>query len=112
MLYLHKNLIKPFLDTNKEKLSQVTDRFSKFFNFRTEVINGFYGKGFNNPDKVTFVDAHKSNGLNFELKKKVLSHFRDVMNTKHFGEYPITNIYIDFNYFLCYFMPLFEKLTK
>jgi hypothetical protein len=112
MLYIYKNFIRPFLIENKEKLEKLTERFTKFYNFKVEVLQSFYGKDFNNPDRVTYMDPHESNGVNFELKDQQLSHFRDIMNTKKSGDYPISNIYLDLNYYLCYFLPIYGKLSQ
>ena len=72
---------------------------------------GYWGKSMNNPDNATFVFPHRSNGNYVVLKENFISHFRNRYNLNKI-EVPITSIGIDINYFLCYYLPIFEKLTK
>ena len=112
MNFIYKNLIKKFLNENKQKLAKISELFRRFYFFNGEIKPaGYLGKSMGNPDTATFVSPHYSNGKTFTSRENYLSHFRNrhILNR---GEVPITNINIDFNYFICYFIPIYENLMK
>jgi hypothetical protein len=110
---LYKKLIKPFLDKNNQSLSHVSELFRRFYYF-TEPLKGagYLGKTMGNPDRATFVSPHYSNNyFTTFTTENYLSHFRNRISLKR-GEVSITNMHIDFNYFLCYFIPIYENIIK
>ena len=112
MNYIYKNLIKPFLNKNKHNLTQISELFRRFYYINDPLKNPSYaGKSMGNPDKATFVSPHYSNGKTFNSQETYLSHFRSrhVFNR---AEVPITTINVDFNYFICYFIPIYENLVQ
>jgi hypothetical protein len=112
MHYIYKNLIKTFINKNKKNLTQISELFRRFYYFNDPLKHPSYaGKSMGNPDKATFVSPHYSNGKTFNSNENYLSHFRNrhVLNR---GEVPITTLNVDFNYFICYFMPIYENLIK
>ena len=112
MNYIYKNLIKPFISQNKRKLDQISEQFRRFYYFNGEIKPvGYVGKSMGNPDAATFVTPHYSNGKTFTSQDDYLSHFRNRYALNR-GEVPITSINVDLNYFICYFMPIYESLMN
>ena len=112
MNQIYKELVKPFLEKNKQNLAQTSELFRRFFYF-DEPLKGksYLGNTMGNPDKATFVSPHFSNGKTFTSRENYLSHFRNrhILNRI---EAPITTLNIDLNYFICYFMPIYKSLIK
>jgi hypothetical protein len=112
MNYIYKNYIKQFMNKANQNVAQVSQLFSRFYYFNEPLKHGSYGgKSMGNPNKATFVSPHFSNGITFSSRENYLSHFRNrhILNR---GEVPITTINIDFNYLICYFIPIYEKFMK
>jgi hypothetical protein len=112
MHFIYENLMKPFLNENKQNLNKMSELFRRFYYF-TEPLKGigYVGKSMGNPDKATFVEPHFSNGITFRSNENYLSHFRNRPQLNR-AEVPITTMHIDFNYFMCYFIPIYESLMQ
>jgi hypothetical protein len=111
ILDIHQNLIKPFMEENEKWLKRIPENFKRFFFFKKPLSLPQYGKSLTNLDTATFSDPHKPNGNLFELEEYYMSHFREVTVLERI-EVPITSVCFDFNYFYCYFQPIFENFIK
>ena len=112
LLEIYKNLIEPFLNKTSGKVySQVPENFKRFYFFKTPLVQPQYGKSLINIETATHSDPHRPNGKVVELNEYYMSHFRTraIFERKNV---PITSVIFDFNYFYCYFQPIFESLAN
>ena len=117
LLSLYTHLIGPFLTANKDKLSDQSERLTRFFylnGFNQTDVNqnkmGYVGKTFVNAKTSYFMDGpHEPDGPHHDAQSYYLSHFR---NRYELGRAPksIRLLNLDLNYFVCYAKPLLAKL--
>jgi hypothetical protein len=110
LLDIYLNLIKPFLNENKEFLERFSPDFRRFNFFRKPLIDPGYGKAFTNLDTASHSSPHGPPNV-VHLDDYYMSHFRSIAQIAR-TEAPIDSIVFDFNYFFCYFRPIFEKLKR
>jgi len=110
LLDIYLNMIKPFLEENKKLLEKFSPDFRRFHFFRRPLADPAYGKAFTNLDTASDSSPHGPIGA-VRLNDYYMSHFRRISIFAR-TEAPIDSIVFDFNYFLCYFQPIFEKFKK
>ncbi len=110
LLDIYLNLIKPFLDENKEVLGNFSSDFKRFHYFRHPLANPGYGKSFTNLDTAVYSGPHGPPHA-LGTSDYYLSHFRRISIFPKIHA-PIDSVVFDFNYFFCYFQPIFEKLKR
>ena len=108
LLDIHVNLVKPFLNENKDKLEIVPDEYKRFYFFRRPLVLPQYGKSLTNLDSASSSDPHQPlNGLVL-LDDYCMSHFRSTALYESI-DVSIDSVVFDFNYFFCYFQPIYER---
>ena len=112
LLDIYVNLVKPFLDENAKYLEKISIDFTRFFIFRNPIVQyPEYGKSFTNLDSSHGSQPHFPFGASVALNDYYMSHFRNVATFSNKNA-SIDAILFDFNYFFCYFQPIFERLKK
>ena len=59
LLDIHNNLIRPFLNENKDKLEIVPDEYKRFYFFRNPLVLPQFGKSLTNLDSASSSDPHQ-----------------------------------------------------
>lgn len=109
MLFLYRELISPFLRDNEKKLSRIS-LFRRFYFFNGSLKpESYLGKSMVNPDRTVYSSPHYPNDNYVDARFNYLSHFRN-RHVLSKDEVSIRTLNIDFNYFICYFKPVFEML--
>jgi hypothetical protein len=114
ILNFYNEIIEPFLIKNEDTLKKIVNHFNEFFYYKQSIIDqASPGKSFVNPDTAMKTGPHhpSKNFLLLNAETDYLSHFRETNHLKSMTT-SITSIRLDLNYFICYFMPIFQKLTK
>jgi hypothetical protein len=108
LLDIHNNLIRPFLNENKDKLEIVPDEYKRFYFFRRPLVLPQFGKSLTNLDSASSSDPHGPLNDLIQLDDYYMSHFRSIAMFERI-DVSIDSIVFDFNYFFCYFQPILER---
>ena len=113
---IYKQVIEPFLDKHEMAISKTLYNFNEiFYMTRKLIIDVSFGKTFANPDTASITNPHFPKDNYFKLNEEdnhFLSHFRHRNNKLKNTNASVTSIRIDLNYFICYYIPIFEKLSN
>lgn len=114
LVYVFNDIIKPFLRKNKQAIEKISNTFTSFIYFNGDLWQGdnHVGKSMHNPDSTTRIHTHWSlDGNVFYMDDEFISHFK---TRPDFNRLTVSvyNLNLDLNYFSCYFLPLFEKISK
>ena len=113
LLDIYENVVEPFMNETSGGGSDsfVPESFKRFYFFKTPLVQPQYGKSLSNIVSATHTGPHRPNGKIVELNEYYMSHFRTrAIFEKH--HVPITSVIFDFNYFYCYFQPIFESFVN
>jgi len=112
ILDYYENVVRPFLNKSSMGVfSHIPENFKRFYFFKTPLVQPQYGKSLINLDSASYSDPHRPNGKVVELNEYYMSHFR-TRAILEMREVPITSVVFDFNYFFCYFQPIFENFVN
>lgn len=114
LLSMHKNVIRPFINKYKNSITKVAQNFGRFYFYNGDLWHKDHhlGKSMHNPDSVTRVHSHTSlDGKSFNLLNEYISHFRNKISLP-VKKVSIYNFNFDINYFSCYFVPIFKKISN
>lgn len=115
MVEFYKKVIEPYLDRNSDKLKLFVDNFNEiFYMTRDLTIPQSLGKSFSNADTAMVTNPHypKDSYATVYDESHFLSHFRRRNNKLKNFKASITNIKMDLNYFICYYIPILDKLSS
>lgn len=112
---LYNSVIKPYLDKNEKILRKYCNKFDRLLKMIESQNDVHYGKTIHNTKTTLYLTLHEPLGSNFKkipLEYAHLSHFRSFYHVGEEEPLPIsiTQIQIDFSYFLCYFKPILKKM--
>ena len=114
LLDIYINLIRPFMQENEKHLDNLSEDFTRFFIFRNPLVtNTGLGKSFTNLDSADASEPHYSlpyDSIVF-INEYYKSHFRNFYKFARI-EASIDTILFDFNYFFCYFQPIFNRFKE
>jgi len=112
----YKNLVEPFLEKNKFNLKNVEESINRFYFILGDKLSyPVSWKTVHDTLKTTHLNWHFPNNV-YETQIKVpnnlghVSHFR-IKYHAVWKNYPITNLFFDFDYFVCYYLKILQKLN-
>lgn len=116
LFYLNRWLIKPFLKQHQSIINKACDRYDRVFGLANNFNNSEndYGKTIHNTQTTFTFTVHQpyeSAFVRIPFNHGYLSHFRgDFHLRKEKKPIAINQLFIDFNYFVCYFKPIVHSL--
>ena len=112
---LYRMLVEPFLSRNQEALDSVSTRFRRLFYVAGKTTKHHFGKTIHHTDRTLQLIHHYPVASG---KYKIMlyehghcSHFRDTYDFNSTIPIAITELFIDFNYFYCFFKPTLDDLS-
>jgi hypothetical protein len=124
----YKHTVEPYFVKNKVLINKLAHNFDRVFILTGGITNDRNGKTIHNTNSTfdlsihtadsainpnrTFVD-YKSGSKYHTVPHNYghLSHFRSFFNFKY-KLIPISSLFLDLNYFKCYFLPIIEQFSK
>jgi hypothetical protein len=117
---IHNNIIKPYIQMNKDKLIKYGGTFDRFYKI-VDMPSDVFGKTMHNTKSTFELTLHHPliylNPSEFKSKYTVLyelgytTHFRN-FNNWTFKKINIKQIHFDLNYFNCFFKPILNELIN
>ena len=101
-------MVKPFFNENKDKLEIVPNEYKRFYFFRRPLVLPQFGKSLTNLDSTSSSDPHRPINDLVLLDDYYMSHFRSIAKFEKI-DVSIDSVVFDFNYFFCYFQPIYER---
>jgi hypothetical protein len=125
---VYKQTIEPYFRKNNELIKKLARNFDRAFILTGSITNDRNGKTIHDTSSTFDLNIHTADNVINENEKSVdfvsgyrysviahnighLSHFRSFFNF-NYKSIPMSSLYLDLNYFKCYFLPIIEQFSK
>jgi hypothetical protein len=113
---IYENLIKNFQEKHKSSIEKYSNRYNRFFYIAGESTAKHFGKTIHSTDSSLQMIHHYPVDTSYYMVRYDtghVSHFRDSyeFNPKFFP-IPVRDLFVDLNYFFCFYKPILLKLDQ